>query len=221
MLHRFNHVQLFKNLWIIADRFLCPWDSPDKNTWVGCHVLFQWIFPTKRSNPHLLALADGFSTTSTTWEAIPLSREFSWSRDQTWVSCISGRFFVIWGTREVTKGLFSLNPVILCPFSLSIFLYSSCLELTFGNSIALVTIYLQTKHNNLIILLCLQNLQSAWFTVGVKSYWVDGWMYAWMKETFGSIYPSFASFPQKYATVKSSQILKVMKYKREKYVRIK
>ena len=34
--------------------FLCPWDSPGKNTGVGCHALLQRIFP--RSNPHLLCL---------------------------------------------------------------------------------------------------------------------------------------------------------------------
>ena len=31
---------------------------------------------------------------------IPLSRGFSWPRDQTWVSCIAGRFFTIWDIRE-------------------------------------------------------------------------------------------------------------------------
>ena len=29
-------------------RFLCQWDSPDKNTGVGCHALLQGIFPTQR-----------------------------------------------------------------------------------------------------------------------------------------------------------------------------
>ena len=37
-------------------RLLCPWDSPDKNTGVGCHCLLQEIFPTEGSNPHLLCL---------------------------------------------------------------------------------------------------------------------------------------------------------------------
>ena len=32
--------------------------------------------------------------------AIPFSRGSSWSRDQTQVSCIAGRFFTIWATRE-------------------------------------------------------------------------------------------------------------------------
>ena len=35
-------------------RLLCPWDSPGKNTGVGCHFLPQGIFPTQRLNPHLL-----------------------------------------------------------------------------------------------------------------------------------------------------------------------
>ena len=35
---------------------LCPWDSPAKNTGVGCHALLQGIFQTQGSNPHLLCL---------------------------------------------------------------------------------------------------------------------------------------------------------------------
>ena len=31
-------------------------DSPGKNTVVGCHALFQGIFPTQGSNTHLLCL---------------------------------------------------------------------------------------------------------------------------------------------------------------------
>ena len=32
------------------------WDSPGKNTGVGCHFLLQGIFPTQGSNPSLLCL---------------------------------------------------------------------------------------------------------------------------------------------------------------------
>ena len=32
--------------------------------------------------------------------AVPFSRGFSWSRNQTRVSCIAGRFFIIWATRK-------------------------------------------------------------------------------------------------------------------------
>ena len=35
-------------------RLLCPWDSPGKNTGVGCHALFQGVFPTQGLNPCLL-----------------------------------------------------------------------------------------------------------------------------------------------------------------------
>ena len=35
-------------------RLLCPWDSPGKNTEVGCHFLVQGIFPTQGSNQCLL-----------------------------------------------------------------------------------------------------------------------------------------------------------------------
>ena len=52
---------------------LCPWDSPGKHTGVGCHAVFQGIFPTQGVNGHVTfpTLAGGFFTTSTTWEALP------------------------------------------------------------------------------------------------------------------------------------------------------
>ena len=34
-------------------RLLCPWNSPGKNTGMGCHVLLQGIFPTQGLNPGL------------------------------------------------------------------------------------------------------------------------------------------------------------------------
>ena len=40
----------------VATRILCPWDSPGKNTGVGCHALLQWIFLTEGWNLHLLGL---------------------------------------------------------------------------------------------------------------------------------------------------------------------
>ena len=35
-------------------RLLCPWNSPGKNTGMGCHSLLQGIFPTQGSNMYLL-----------------------------------------------------------------------------------------------------------------------------------------------------------------------
>ena len=37
-------------------RFLCPWDSPGKNTGVCCHALLQRISLTQGFNQHLLRL---------------------------------------------------------------------------------------------------------------------------------------------------------------------
>ena len=49
-------------------RLLCPWDSLDKNTGVGCHALLQGILLTQGTNPHILCLlhwqADFFTTES-------------------------------------------------------------------------------------------------------------------------------------------------------------
>ena len=52
LLDRF--VQLFGTSWTVAcqaplsmgfsSKILCPWDSPGKKTWVGCHSLLQGIF---------------------------------------------------------------------------------------------------------------------------------------------------------------------------------
>ena len=40
------------------------------------------------------------------WVAAPFSRRSSQPRDETWVSCITGRFFTVWATREALKGLY-------------------------------------------------------------------------------------------------------------------
>ena len=46
------------------------------------------------------------------WDTMPSSRESSRQRDQTWVSCIVGRRFTIWATREVTPiQLIDLNDL--------------------------------------------------------------------------------------------------------------
>ena len=53
-------------------RLLYPWDSPGKNTGVGCHALLQGILSYLGIEPASLmspALAGRFFTTSATWEA--------------------------------------------------------------------------------------------------------------------------------------------------------
>ena len=55
-----------------TSRLLCPWDSPGRNTGVGCHFLLQAIFPTRQLNPGLRSpeLAGGFFTNWATREAL-------------------------------------------------------------------------------------------------------------------------------------------------------
>ena len=56
-------------------RLLCLWDSPGRNSGVGCLVLLQWTFPDPGIEPASLlspALAGGFLTSSTTWEALSM-----------------------------------------------------------------------------------------------------------------------------------------------------
>ena len=51
-----NHVWLFATPQTSPPRLLCLWDSPDKNTGVGCHFLLQGAFLTQASNLPLLCL---------------------------------------------------------------------------------------------------------------------------------------------------------------------
>ena len=43
VLSDFSCVRLFVTPWTIARSLLCPWDSPGKNTGVGCRALLQGI----------------------------------------------------------------------------------------------------------------------------------------------------------------------------------
>ena len=49
-----KHVWLLQPYGLQPIRLLWPWDFPGKNTGVGCHFLLQRIFPSQRSNLHLL-----------------------------------------------------------------------------------------------------------------------------------------------------------------------
>ena len=50
MLSCFGRVQLFVTHGLWPSSLLCPWDSPGKNTAVGCHDLLQGIFLSQGSN---------------------------------------------------------------------------------------------------------------------------------------------------------------------------
>ena len=97
-----SRVQLF------ATRGLCsPWNSPGQNTGVGSHSLPQGIFPAQGSNPGLLhwrqilyQLSHQGSPKILEWVAYPFSSGSSLPRSWTGVSCIAGRFFTSWATKE-------------------------------------------------------------------------------------------------------------------------
>ena len=83
-------------------------DSAGKNTGMG--ILLQGIFPTQGLNlglPHcgqiLYHLSHKGSPRILEWVAYPFSRGSSWPRNWTRVSCIVGRFFTSWATREAHK----------------------------------------------------------------------------------------------------------------------
>ena len=81
--------------------------SPDKNSGVDCHALFEGIFPTQGSNPGLLHckqilyhLSHQGSPNELEWVAYPFSRGSFQPRNWTRASCIEGRFFTYWATKE-------------------------------------------------------------------------------------------------------------------------
>ena len=54
-------------------RLLCPWDSPGKNTGVGCHFLLHGIFATQGWNPrhHCTTLPSPYFLISSNLEVFP------------------------------------------------------------------------------------------------------------------------------------------------------
>ena len=58
------------------------------------------------------------------WVAIPFCRGSSWPRDRTWVSCIAGRFFLVWATREAFVTIYVCVCVCVCAIvSMYIYIY--------------------------------------------------------------------------------------------------
>ena len=82
MLSHFSHVQIFVMLW--TARLLCPWDSPGKNTAVGCHVLLG-LFLTQGSNPCLLCLLH--------WQVGFLPLAPPWKPQEKWITTYKANFF--------------------------------------------------------------------------------------------------------------------------------
>ena len=79
------------------------------------------------------------------WVAISYFRGSSWHRGRTQVSCITGRFFTVWATREVQSShMQQLHSKVLCCFL--IYLYQVCkliqsLGIQFGNAFKFLNVH--------------------------------------------------------------------------------
>ena len=51
-----SHIQLFETPWTVTHQAPLSMGFPGKNPGMGCHFLFQRIFPTQGLNPRLLCL---------------------------------------------------------------------------------------------------------------------------------------------------------------------
>ena len=98
----------------IAGGFFTSWAT--KNTRVGSLSLLHQIFLTQESDQNLLhcrqilyRLSHKGSPRILEWIAYPFSTRSSWPRNQTRVSCIAGRFFTNWDTREARRAEDSAN----------------------------------------------------------------------------------------------------------------
>ena len=114
--------QLCLNLWDPMDYSLTGssvhGDSPDKNTGVNCQALLQGIFSTQGQNPGLqncrwilYHLNHQGSPRILEWVAYHFSRGSFQPRNQTGVSCISGRFFTNWATRRALFESYNNNII--------------------------------------------------------------------------------------------------------------
>ena len=97
-------------------RPLCPWDSPGKNTGVGCHFFLQGMILPQGLNPslfHLPALAGWFLMTGTTWEACDLADPSDTHEDPRDQWLFSQWFGFTWGDNCQPCASRSLLPQVL------------------------------------------------------------------------------------------------------------
>ena len=91
------------------------------------------------------------------WAAIFFSRGSSQPRDQTWVSCIAGRFFIIWATREFSS---------MSPMSISKWIFSS---VQFSHSVVSNSLQPHGLQHARLSSLSLTNSQSLLKLMSIKS----------------------------------------------------
>ena len=96
----FSRVRLFATPWTAALQALCPWDSPGKDTGVGCRFLL-WDLSDPGIEPASLAslaLAGGFFTTSAACEVL-------------WNGCLAHLHSHLINTRQISQELLHMRHV--------------------------------------------------------------------------------------------------------------
>ena len=96
----FSRVWLFVTPWTVACQLLCPWDSPGKNTGVGCHCLFQGILGTVACKA---PLSMGFSRQEY-WSALPYPPPGD-PDPCLYVLCIERQVFTTSATWQALRGI--------------------------------------------------------------------------------------------------------------------
>ena len=114
-----------------------PWDSPGKNTGVGCRFLLQCmkvkvkslshvrLFAIPWTVAHQASLSMGFSRQEY-WSGLPFPSSGFWPRAWTLASCIAGRFYTIWAPISVCKYVSSLSRSVFSELSIQFRVQLTC-----------------------------------------------------------------------------------------------
>ena len=93
--------QMSTDGWIDKQIMIEPYNSIDSEVAQPCPTLCDPVDSSQPGSPvHVI-----FQARILEWIAISFSRGSSWSRDRTQVSCIVGRRFTVWATREVYNSM--------------------------------------------------------------------------------------------------------------------
>ena len=89
-------------------QYSCLADPTDRRAWrvtvIG--VAQSWTLLKQLSTHARMLILE--------WVANPFYRGSSWLRDWSWVSCIAGKFFIIWATREALYVSYNTCLSIYC-----------------------------------------------------------------------------------------------------------
>ena len=105
-----KYMFIIENLETLAGSMELPKTFWKSKCWSLSHV---WLFATPWTVAPASSVHGVLQGRTLEWTAIPFSGGSSWPRDRTWVSCIAGRFFTIWATREAKLKTFYLKIIVV------------------------------------------------------------------------------------------------------------